>query len=367
MRPDAKRIVIFAPHFAEYSTRLALGLAKRCPVLLALDRINCRAECDDDLMREARSALTVLEFDSVGRSNRIKSLLLIAWRVLIFRPSLIYVQEQIDSLTAWVVRVLSLVFRIVLTVHDPKPHSGADTDYVIANAGNRRTIRAAACGFHVHGAFCKIQLVSVLGGQRPIVETAHGIVLAPHPDERRDPEPSRILMFGRMEAYKGLETLLDAADELVRRNVHYHLVLAGRGPEIDRLAPRIGTMPDVEMKAAFLPPADAIAEFQRAALVVVPYLDATQSGVVAAAFGNGRPVVASRTGGLVDAVQDKVSGLFFEPGNSRQLADILEVLLSDTEYLGRLRSGARGEAAGKFNWDFIASQLPLSYPLPEAR
>ena len=359
-----------APHFAEYATRLGYELAERADVLLICDRVNAAQELDDDLRRTAPANVALLEFDSVGRKNRAISLARIALRVALFQPDVLIMQEQIDTLTAWVARLVGKFVPILLTVHDPEPHSGVDADYVRRNAHNRRDIRAAARAYHVHGRFCWRQLAGQVDAAKPIVETMHGVILTPTKGATpRKAEPGRILMFGRMQAYKGLETLLDAADLLDARKLNFTLVVAGRGPELDRLAPRLTDRANIEIVRTFLSPTEASDQFQRAAIVVTPYINATQSGVVAAAFGNGRPVVASRVGGLADAVTDGVDGLLVPPDDAVELAAALARVLTDNDLRARLAEGAQRNAETLYNWreigdailDFAKSRVVLNH------
>jgi len=349
MRGAIERVVVFAPHFAEYSTRLALALSARSKVMLIVDDRNFRQECDQALLKEAAKRLSVMEFNTASRVACAISRVRVILGILAFRPDFISVQEQIDSVTATVVWAVGRIFPILLTVHDPTPHSGNDTQYVIENAQNRRTIREMARAFHVHGPFCAQQLRQQIGGGRPILETTHGIILGAH--EQGPAEKGRILMFGRMEAYKGLEVLLDAAQELHRRQIDFKLVVAGRGPEMARLATKLSRIPSIEVIGAFLSPEEAAKEFQRACLAVTPYLNATQSGVA-----NGRPVVASRTGGLADAVTHGVNGLLVPPGDAVALADALEKSLQTPELLARLTAGAREAAAMRHAWSHIGER-----------
>lgn len=352
------RIAILAPHFAEYSLRLAIALSRRAEVLLIVEQANLRAECDAPLIEEARTATRVVEFDMTTTWSRRISLLRIFAAARRFRPDIVNIQEQIDKVTTWSSRLLRLLCPIALTVHDPQPHAGRDTDWVVHNAGNRRSLRASARLFHVHGDFCRRQLATQLPDDaRPIIVTAHGAILIPPMEALRAPEPGRVLMFGRMEAYKGLELLLDALDLLRSRGIDFRLVLIGRGPELDRLRNRILAAPKIELEEAYLPPAEAMAQFQRASLVVLPYTDATQSGVAAAAIANGRPIVASTSGGLPDAVTDGVDGLLFENGDASALAERLERLLRNPAELQRLVLGARRSAQARFSWDVIAGAL----------
>lgn len=170
--------------------RLAIALSASREVLLIVNRDNRRKECDEWLTATARASLRMFEFSARSRLEELRATIAIVWRILLFRPTLLSVQEQIDNVTAWVVRLLRRVMPIALTVHDPKPHSGADTDWVIANARNRRDIRAAASLFHVHGRFCRGQLIAELGADRPIVVTVHGEILAPGPNRNGNAKPA---------------------------------------------------------------------------------------------------------------------------------------------------------------------------------
>src|SRR6185436_18472550 len=68
-------------------------------------------------------------------------------------------------------------------------------------------------------------------------------------------------------------------------------------------------------------PNEEVAEiFERADVLVLPYVSASQSGVARIALSNGLPVIASRTGWLSETVIDGLNGLLFPPGDSDALA-----------------------------------------------
>ena len=356
-----KKIAVFAPHYAEYAVRLALALAEHAEILLITETRNLANECRSFLLDEARLRLKLVTYDAHSRPGRLLAQLRIPLIMASFRPDLVHVQEQPDKTTARIVRSLRPFLPLLLTVHDPNPHTGRDAAYAGRQDGHRRYLRSAAAAFHVHGEYCQRELAKLVGTDRPIVSTPHGVILTPEPQETRAPEIGRILLFGRLEAYKGLEVLLEAADELTRRGVDHRIVVAGRGPELDRLRPRLARRGSIELVEKFLTPAEATDQFQRAHIVAAPYLNATQSGVVAAAFGNGRAIVASATGGLVDAVRDGSNGLLLDPGRADILAEALATLIQDPDLASRLAAGARAEAAGRLAWTTIAGTLLAAY------
>jgi glycosyltransferase involved in cell wall biosynthesis len=67
--------------------------------------------------------------------------------------------------------------------------------------------------------------------------------------------------------------------------------------------------------------------------------------VAVEAFARGRPVVASRAGGIPDIVEDGISGLLVPPGDARALADALVRVLAERDLAERLGDGAREAAA----------------------
>lgn len=362
---SVQRVVLFAPHFAEYATRLAIGLSERCAVLLIVNRRNFRAECTESLQRQAARSVTIFDFNAEGRVGRNLSLVAVLARIARFRPDIVHVQEQSDPLTVRICELARTLWPVVLTVHDPIPHSGRDGDWAMRMKPFRLRGRRAADGFHVHGRYCAQRLRQSLADEgdtvRPSLATAHGEILVPEAGQRRAPVPRRILMFGRMEVYKGLDILLAAWPQVDGGGSAFELVLAGRGPALDAHADLLRVSNGITVKNWHLSPAEVVAEFQAASVVVTPYRNATQSGVVSAAFGNGRPVVASRVGGLADVVEHGHNGLLIEPGDPRALATALSRLLGAPDECARLAAGARQAARGSLSWRTISSDLTDFY------
>ena len=91
----------------------------------------------------------------------------------------------------------------------------------------------------------------------------------------------------------------------------------------------------------FVAPGEVGAYYERAAVVVVPSRREGYGMVAREAMAHGRPVVATAVGGLVDAVEDGVTGLLVPPRDAAALRAALERLLGDPE----LRTLARGSCA----------------------
>jgi glycosyltransferase involved in cell wall biosynthesis len=137
-------------------------------------------------------------------------------------------------------------------------------------------------------------------------------------------EPPHVLYVGRLSAEKGVLELVKAADGLPLR-------IVGDGPLRSRVPGAVG----------FVPPAELGSWYERAAVVAVPSRREGYGIAAREAMAWGRPVVGSAVGGLVDAVEDGVTGLLVPPGDVAALRAALEQLLGDADLRARLGAKAR--------------------------
>jgi glycosyltransferase involved in cell wall biosynthesis len=137
--------------------------------------------------------------------------------------------------------------------------------------------------------------------------------------------PFRLLFFGRILPYKGVAMLLDAYALLRAAGIDMTLRIAGRG-EIDAPA-ALMTQPGLTIETGWVAP-DAIGDILAGAdAVALPYLEASQSGVVAAAYGAGLPVVATPVGGLKEQVIDGTTGTLSQSASAKDFADAIRRLI----------------------------------------
>jgi len=74
-------------------------------------------------------------------------------------------------------------------------------------------------------------------------------------------------------------------------------------------------------------------------------------------MASGRPVIASRVGGLEDVVIDGETGILVEPGSEDQLAEAIETLLSDESYRRKLGASARRVAEERYSWNVVLDRI----------
>ncbi len=147
--------------------------------------------------------------------------------------------------------------------------------------------------------------------------------------QRNAEEPGTVLFFGRAELHKGLEYLVQAQPLVNRLVPHARILISAHGKDLERCRQMIRDQSKFVITEGVVPGDVMAALFQRAALVALPYLTASTSGVLMTAYSFAKPVVASRVGCLGEYVKDGVTGLLVTPGDVEQLADAIVRLLSN--------------------------------------
>jgi len=280
------------------------------------------------------------------------------------QPDVVHL-EGLPGRLAWALPELGGL-PLVLTVHDPLPHSSArgwkDT---LA----RRLAFARARHFILHN---RAQLAEFTARQGIDPGRVHTIPLGayealPHWSDSAATDDGRtLLFFGQISAYKGLETLYQAAPQVAERVPGLRLVVAGRPAPGYTLPspPALANGGRVEVIGRHIGNAELARLFQEATVVVCPYSDATQSGVILTAYAFARPVVATRVGGLPEYVWEGETGALVPPRDPAALASALAGLLNDLRQpalRARYARRIRARCARDLAWERIARETLRVY------
>jgi len=157
-------------------------------------------------------------------------------------------------------------------------------------------------------------------------------------------DPPHALYVGRLSEEKGVRELADAARGLP-------LVVVGDGPLRSLFPESVG----------FVPPHELGPYYERAAVVVVPSRREGYGMVAREAMAHGRPVVATAVGGLVDAVEDGVTGILVPAADVDALRDALRGLLGDAGLRARLGRAAATRARESFSRAAEVDALLVAY------
>jgi len=185
-------------------------------------------------------------------------------------------------------------------------------------------------------------------------------------------DKSRLLFVGRFDRHKGGDVVIDAFRKIAQRSIGARLWFAG--PDIgltdeharswtllDYIAERA---PDVAAQIDWLGPQpnSALAELRRRAFVtIVGSRYENFPMVVLEAMAHGSPLVATRTGGISEMVEDGVNGVLAEPGNPEDLATAVLRLLASEEFAAKIGRRAGEDAAQRYHPDTIARETAVFY------
>ena len=176
-------------------------------------------------------------------------------------------------------------------------------------------------------------------------------------------EPLTVLFFGRTSRYKGLDVLYRAMPAVAARVPGVRLIVAG-GRAFGYRPPDPPALPSggrIDVIDRYVPPAELAVLMRRASVIVCPYTDATQSGVVLTAYAFGKPVIATRVGGLPEYVRDGETGVIVRPRDPGDLAAAIARVLADGELRRALAAGVERATAGDLSWAARARDLLRLY------
>lgn len=169
------------------------------------------------------------------------------------------------------------------------------------------------------------------------------------------PKTSEFLFFGRFRAYKGLDILRDAWTLVHAAWPEATLRIVGSG-EPEGVAPGISSLPRVLLEPRWVPDSEMAPLIASSRCLVLPYREASQSGVLPLALAHGVPVIATSVGGLAAQLADGKSGFVVQP-EPTALASAMLRLREPTCY-ARLAQGA--QAAGELLSDWSRHAEALS-------
>jgi glycosyltransferase involved in cell wall biosynthesis len=279
--------------------------------------------------------------------------------------------------------------RVVLTVHNVNAgkRDSKDTRF------NRLTLRIQYRLTHhifVHTDKMKRELIEEFGMRTARITVIPFGINNAVPNTTLTPEGAKqrlglrndektVLFFGRITPYKGLEYLIAAFEQLLVRDQSYRLIIAGNPDRCDEYwrAIREGIREDVRkgqviLKASFIPDDETEVYFKAADVVVLPYRDIYQSGVLFLGHSFGLPVVAADVGSLKDEIVEGKTGFVFRPEDPVDLAKAIEQYFASDLYaeLNSRRGEIRAYANERHSWDVVGQKIMNVYadllqrPLP---
>jgi len=258
---------------------------------------------------------------------------------------------------------------LVMTVHDPYQHPGIPFSKKVYQDIMQRIFIHKAKKIIVHSNLLKEQFL-----ERYHRKTNEDVVIIPIGDfaifehwdknskSNKEMSPTKnILFFGTVRPNKGLVYLLKS-ERFIRNHINdYMIIIAGRCDEFVKYKKNIDPGAKIKIINEYIPNKEVHKYFRNASVVVLPYLSATQTGIIPLAYSFGKPVIATNVGAIPEIVEDGKTGYLIEPRNERALADAIIRLISDDNLIKKMSANALLYCKKNLSWNSIAKKTIKLY------
>jgi alpha-maltose-1-phosphate synthase len=348
--------------FEDYTIELANSLAKHVDLTLIQPEKVFKI-CDGNL--DPKIKTISFEKPRMRDPRNISSMSKMMQIIRDVQPDVLHVQETNDP---WydLTLMANKMPPLVTTIHDVFRHPG-DKQSVFGSEYTRRVAFQRSQQIIVHANHLKNAMIE----QFKVPDQKLNVI--PHGElgtffqrsssnrDNVDREPYTLLFMGRIWPYKGLKYLIEAIPLIAEKIPAVKLIIAGRGENIEQYFLSGYDESRYEILNRFIGSDEVATLFQRSTLSVLPYIEASQSGVAAIAYGIGTPIVASDVGGLSEIIRHEKDGLLVPPRDAQALADAIIRLLSDLALQEQMRQELLARCQQDLSWSNIAKQTVEIY------
>ena len=255
---------------------------------------------------------------------------------------------------------------IVLTVHDPIPHSSEHqfkrlfkrkytfavirNNYILLNKNQKE---AFINKYHKKNKNIYISALSIYD------------YLVKYQIEKNKEKSNifNVLFFGRITRYKGIEYLLEAFEKLQSEGVkNISFTIAGGYGDFYFDVEKYSKNQDITLINRVVSNEELVQLINDSSIVVCPYTDATQSGVIMSIFAFNKPVIATNVGGLGEMVDDGKTGILIPPRDVEAIKQAIKQVYENRDLLTQMSQNISNEwQTGKRSWNAIADGLVEIY------
>lgn len=270
------------------------------------------------------------------------------------KPDIVY-STMNDMWIPFIFPFLKKILRIK-TIHDVGVHKGDDS---IVNILWNKTNFKNADAYIILSQKYKSTLIA-----KGIPKNK--IVVIPHPGFDYYNEhgiikdlnvKSDLLFFGRIDKYKGIDILIEAMQIVIKKYPNVILNIVGNG-NMDKYLTKILEMKDnIKVYNRWIKDEEVALFFKQTQVVILPYIHATQSGVIPLAYAFSKPVIATNVGCLDEQVLDGRTGVLISSADYKLLAEAIINMLSNSKKVTSMGIAANNYMKKFLTWDAAAERL----------
>ena len=357
------RVGIISKQVRDYSEEFVRALGHHCDVSY-YGTPGCENRIDGSSTRVSVQPVQWPRHRSLRNPTLMAALLR---RIESDNPDVVHVLHEHNVWLSLLLPFLRRRWPIVVTVHDARRHPG-DWDTLLVPSWFRRLSVRLADAVIVHGQKQLGIAQEVFGVSRDRLYVLPHLAL---PRYRRIAGANgirkpcdglvRVLFFGRLYEYKGLDYLIASAPLVGGEGGRVRYTIAGSGKLSGAQRRSVKSLPHVTLINRHIDEDEAARLFCEADIVVLPYVAATQSGVLAIASTFGKPVVVTDVGELPAVVRGCNMGLVVPPRDAPALARAITLLASDEQCRDAFGRAAQVASEGRLSGARIAADAVNIY------
>jgi len=255
---------------------------------------------------------------------------------------------------------------VVATVHDPASHGGDEVGpFEMDIMAYLRMVPAHALDrVIVHGRHTYRQSIGLGYSEEKLYIIPHGMYDQFGRSEgiNTSQHPGEILFFGHLSKYRGTDRLCDIADLIGQFIDNFQIRVAGPMSESrkrsnwgKKVLTDLRNHPRISLRDEYIPGSEVEELFANASIVLLPYYDATMSGVVMTAYSFATPIVATDTGDIGWMIKEDESGLLAAPDSTEEIARQTERLINDSQLRRQIGTNIL-KARERYRWENIGTE-----------
>lgn len=316
--------------------------------------------------------ITVEYVNLTGTLNRLKLPLRIGRIVKKHQVDIIHDPVGIAFTMGFVVWPwISRTAPLLVTFHDPKPHYGMGR--TLWSRFRRFAISTIPNKIVVHGKYNADNAIDYGINSEKIIISQHGLLNQFADFPVCDEEPNTVLFFGQLRPNKGMELIEDIAKTCAKKIKGFKLIVAGKKPDgrefeisgwtarVNKILHKLRMYDYVEIHDGFISDEESAALFHRASVILLPYRDASQSGVLLLAIALEKIVVLSKVGELATTAELYGGGITSHYDAARFSEALVQALTTERHELKKAIIASRQAVAETYSFNAIARNLLAEY------
>lgn len=249
---------------------------------------------------------------------------------------------------------------MVMTVHDPIPHSSQEgsREEKIRKKAFKKSKKYLLLNNIQQEEFCKRYNVS----NKDVYITRFGRFdwIDRISTSRINEHNKYIFFWGQIQSHKGIDILLESMIIVHQLIPELKLIVAGKGDfyfDIEKYR----NLDYIEIRNYYLTVEEMVGLLKGCLFAVAPYKDATQSGVVQTSFSAGKPIVVTNVGNMGITVSHETTGLVIPPNDVRALSDAIVKLANDRCLLTKCQENIKNVWMQDMSWEPIGAEYERLY------